>query len=172
MKLPEICTVPGAEVRAGWIRGADCTMPSRTIATLFCGGCFENDAPASWLNLSCPEPLRSSETAYPWPCWNSDFAPEVSFPVSAAGPSRYRICCFSCGRPGRTTHAPALSSAADVFGTEVSAPIAVESHDAIAAFVASSAAGSPSPWAAARPARAGSSTPRSVRRGVSPCRDP
>ena len=46
VKLPVICTGPEPKF-AVWNRGADCTMPSRTIATLFCGGCFENDAPAS-----------------------------------------------------------------------------------------------------------------------------
>ena len=42
VKLPEIFTSPG---KFGSLnRGADCTTPSSTIATLFCGGCFGNDS--------------------------------------------------------------------------------------------------------------------------------
>jgi hypothetical protein len=59
-EAPEIVTSPG---KFGSLnRGADCTTPSRTIGTLFCGGCFGNDCCASWLNLVRPESFNERST--------------------------------------------------------------------------------------------------------------
>ena len=65
VKSPEICTSPG---KFGSLnRGADCTTPSSTIATLFCGGCFGKDCCASWLNLLAARVLQREVDAVALP---------------------------------------------------------------------------------------------------------
>ena len=71
LKFPEIWTSPPEAVGSG-TPGADCTTPSSTIATAFCGGCFGNDSCASLLNAVAPSSFSDRSTTQPC-CrrWNS-----------------------------------------------------------------------------------------------------
>ena len=84
MKLPEICALPPNEEKAfwsGWMFGADCTMPSSTIATCLWNCCW---ARASHWPL--PLPVRFMLTTQPDPETNSAFADDTALPVSPALP--------------------------------------------------------------------------------------
>ena len=84
VKLPEITAVPPNEVNAwsdGWIWGADCTRPSRTMAT-----CLWNCCCASASHWLLPLSVRFIFTVQPCPEMNSDFAELTAFPVRPAFP--------------------------------------------------------------------------------------
>ena len=87
LKLPEISTSVSND--GVWNAGADCTTPSSTIATAFCGGVLLYEVAASWLNFALPAPLNARTTTHPLPPppLNRALADVTSLPVSAVGPS-------------------------------------------------------------------------------------
>ena len=60
LKSPEIWHVTG-EAAAPGTPARDCTTPSSTIATAFCGGVFGNASAASWLNAAWPSSLQRQD---------------------------------------------------------------------------------------------------------------